>query len=148
MERHEYIMTRYIKLYQYIRYTVLDKNGEFYAHVKLRIGDVVMIKEEGGESYAIVKTIFTHKYNDGLVYAFIWVDWLKNAERTDTLLRCSIFEKQRESDTRWYRIYPISIINNVPKVHFVHACRSSCSVDSHDNTNIQYFKNTFFYKSV
>jgi len=79
MERREYIITRYIKLYQYIRYTVLDNNDEFYAHVKLHIGDVVMIKEEGGESYAIVRTIFMHKYNDGFIYAFIWVDWLKDA---------------------------------------------------------------------
>ena len=148
MKRREYIITRSIKLYKYIRYTVLDSNNEFYAHVKLHIGDVVTIKEEGGESYAIIKAIFTHKYNDANVYAFIWIDWLKDVERTDSLLRCPIFEKKRESDARWYRIYPISIINDVPKVHFVHACRSSCSPDIHDTTNIQYFKNIFFYKTV
>jgi len=148
IKRWEYIITRSIKLYKYIRYTVLDSNNEFYAHVKLHIGDVVTIKEEGGESYAIIKAIFTHKYNDANVYAFIWIDWLKDVERTDSLLRCPIFEKQRESDARWYCIYPISIINNVLKVHFVHACRSSCSPDIHDTTNIQYFKNIFFYKTV
>jgi len=148
MKQREYIITRSIKLYQYIRYTVLDNNNEFYAHVKLHISDVVTIKEEGGESYAIIKAIFTHKYNDENVYAFIWIDWLKDVERTNSLLRCPIFEKQRESDARWYRIYPISIINDVPKVHFVHACRSSCSADIHDTTNIQYFKNIFFYKTV
>ena len=71
MERREYIITRSIKLYQYIRYTVLDNNNEFYAHVKLHIGDVITIKEEGGESYAIIKTIFTHRYNDENVYAFV-----------------------------------------------------------------------------
>ena len=148
MERREYIITCSIKLYQYIRYTVLDNNNEFYAHVKLHIGDVITIKEEGGESYAIIKMIFTHRYNDENVYAFVWIDWLKDIERTDPLLKCPIFEKQRELDARWYRIYPISIINEVPKVHFVHTCRSSCSANIHDPTNIQYFKNIFFYKIV
>ena len=107
-----------------------------------------MIKEEDNESYAIVKTIFTHKYNDGNIYTFIWIDWLKDIKHIDSLLRCPIFEKQKELDIRWYRIYPISVINDIPKVHFLHACHSSCSADMHDTTNIQYFKNNFFYKLV
>jgi len=147
LEQRRYIVNWSIKLYQYIQYTVLD-NDEFYAHVKLHIGDVVMIKEEGGELYAIIKAVFTHKYNDGNIYAFVWIDWLRDVEHTDSLLRCPIFERQRESDARWYHIYSISIINDIPKVHFVHACHSSCSADFHDAANIQYFKNAFFYKSV
>src|SRR5947209_5543995 len=71
LEQRRYIVNWSIKLYQYIQYTVLD-NDEFYAHVKLHIGDVVMIKEEGGELYAIIKAVFTHKYNDGNIYAFVW----------------------------------------------------------------------------
>jgi len=54
-----------------MRYTLLDDNGEFYAHIKLHIGDVVIIKEEEDESYAIIKAIFTHKYNNDSVYAFV-----------------------------------------------------------------------------
>jgi hypothetical protein len=148
MKQFEYIITRYIKLYQYIQYTILDENSEFYAQVKLHIGDVVMIKEEDDELYAIVKMIFTHKYNDGNIYAFIWIDWLKDIKRIDSLLRCPIFEKQKELDIRWYHIYPISVINDISKVHFLHACHSSCSADMYDTTNIQYFKNNFFYKLV
>jgi hypothetical protein len=91
LEQRRYIVNRSIKLYRYIRYTVLD-NDEFYAHVKLHIDDVVMIKEEGGESYAIIKAAFTHKYNDGNIYAFVWIDWLKDIERADALLNCPIFE--------------------------------------------------------
>jgi len=131
-----------------MRYTLLDDNGEFYAHIKLHIGDVVIIKEEESESYAIIKAIFTHKYNNDFVYAFVWIDWLKDTERTDSLLRCPIFERQRESDTRWHRIYPISILNEIPKVHFVHACHPSCSADAHDDANIQYYMNQYFYKTV
>ena len=131
-----------------MQYTLLDDNGEFYAHIKLHFGDVVIIKEEESKSYVIIKAIFTHKYNNDSVYAFVWIDWLKNTECTDGLLRCPIFERQRESDTRWHRIYPISILNEISKVHFVHACRPSCSADMHDNANIQYYMNQYFYKTV
>ena len=148
MDRRQYIRRWSIKHYRYMRYTLLDDNGEFYAHIKLHIGDVIIIKEEESESYVIIKVIFTHKYNNDSVYAFVWIDWLKNTERTDGLLRCPIFERQRESDTRWHRIYPISILNEILKVHFVHACRPSCSANTHDNANIQYYMNQYFYKTV
>jgi len=71
IDRRQYIRRRSIKHYQYMRYTLLDNNSEFYAHIKLHIGDVVIIKEEESESYAIIKAIFTHKYNDDSVYAFV-----------------------------------------------------------------------------
>src|SRR5256885_14592029 len=114
-------------------YTLLNNNGVFYTHIKLHIGDVIIIKEEESESYTIIKVIFTHKYNNDSVYVFVWIDWLKNTECTDHLLKCLIFERQRESDTRWHCIYPISILNKIPKMHFVHACRSSGLADMYDN---------------
>ncbi|CAG8550515.1 5819_t:CDS:1, partial [Racocetra fulgida] len=94
MNQRRYIITHIIKLYRYIRYTLLNNDGEFYLHIKIHIGDIVTIKEENDKSYAIVKAIFTHKYNDGHVYAFVWIDWLKNTKRADSLLRYPIFEKQ------------------------------------------------------
>src|SRR5438874_12002463 len=113
-----------------MRYTLLDDNGEFYAQIKFYIEDVVIIKEEEDKSYAMIKEIFTHKYNNDSVYAFVWINWLKNTERTDRLLRCPMFEGQRESNTRWHRINPISILSEVSNVHFVHACSPSCSANS------------------
>src|SRR5438874_6655025 len=62
MDRHQYIRRRTIKHYRYMRYTLLDDNGKFYAHIKLHIGDVIIIKEDDDESYVIIKVIFTHKY--------------------------------------------------------------------------------------
>src|SRR2546427_5118845 len=100
-----------------MRYTLLNNNSEFYTHIKLHIEDIIIIKEEESELYAIIKVIFTHKYNNDSVYAFVWINWLKNTECTDSLLRCPIFERQRELDTRWYCIYPISILNEILKVH-------------------------------
>ena len=73
MDRCQYIRRQFIKHYQYMRYTLLDDNGEFYAHIKLHIGDVVIIKEED-ESYVIIKAIFIHKYNNDSVYVFVWID--------------------------------------------------------------------------
>ncbi|CAG8836079.1 28177_t:CDS:1, partial [Racocetra persica] len=46
-------------------------NRDFSVYIKLHIGDTVIIKEEGDESYTVIRTIFIHKYNDGLVYAFV-----------------------------------------------------------------------------
>ena len=46
IESSQYIRTRSIKIYRYIRYMLLDDHGEFYAHIKLHIGDVIVIKEE------------------------------------------------------------------------------------------------------
>ena len=78
----------------------MNDNGKFYAHIKLHIGDIIIIKEEEYELYTIIKIIFTHKYNNNFVYVFVWIDWLKDTEYTDSLLRCPMFEKQRELDTR------------------------------------------------
>jgi len=66
-----------------MQYTLLDNNGEFYAHIKLHIGDIVIIKEEESKLYTIIKTIFTHKYNNNSVYVFVWINWLKDTERSD-----------------------------------------------------------------
>ncbi|CAG8766963.1 11585_t:CDS:2, partial [Racocetra persica] len=84
----------------YSEYMKQHDDGGFYAHIKLHIGDIVIIKEETDESYAIVRAIFTHKYNDGNVYAFVWIDWLKKTKCTDSLLRCPIFEQQPDLDTK------------------------------------------------
>ena len=54
-----------------MQYTLLDNNNKFYAHIKLYVRDVIIIKEEEDESYAIIKAIFTHKYNNDSVYAFV-----------------------------------------------------------------------------
>ncbi|CAG8623851.1 16811_t:CDS:2, partial [Racocetra persica] len=86
--------------FEYPNNQIQDDDREFYSYIKIHIGDVVTIKEENDEFYAIVKAIFTHKYNDGHVYAFVWIDWLKNTKHTDSLLRCPIFKKQTDSDTK------------------------------------------------
>jgi len=148
MNKVEYIVTQSITFYNNISYTILGDDGELHTNIKLYPKNVVTIQEEGGESYAIVRAIFTHKYNDTKKCAFILVDWLRNTQQFETILRCLIYEKQRPTNRRWHCIYLISIISNLLHVQFLHCCTGTCQVSLHDTTNIQYLKNVFLYKAV
>ena len=41
-----------------------------------------------------------YKYNDGLVYAFIWIDWLRETSTIDPILQCPVYEVQTSENTR------------------------------------------------
>ena len=87
MQKKATIIYRRVKFYERISYTFLNSDGNFNSNLDLNIGAVVQIKEENGVSYAIIKAIFTHKYNDDLTYAFIWVDWLQESLTIDPILQ-------------------------------------------------------------
>ncbi|CAG8576314.1 12155_t:CDS:2, partial [Dentiscutata heterogama] len=91
-----------IKFYKQISYTLLNDDGTFDTYMNLHSGDIVQIQEETRLSYAILKGIFTHRYNDGLVYSFIWVDWLRECSILDPILQCPVYEKQTAKNTRWH----------------------------------------------
>ena len=74
MQKTAALIYRRVEFYKQISYTLLDDDGKFNMDLDLHIGDVVQIQEENDISYAKIKALFTHKYNNGLVYAFIWVD--------------------------------------------------------------------------
>ncbi|CAB4494408.1 unnamed protein product [Rhizophagus irregularis] len=143
------LIYRQVKFYKQISYTLLDDNGKFNSHLNLNIGAIVQIKEESGISYyAIIKAIFTHKYNDDLTHAFIRIDWMQESSTVDPILQCPIYELQKAENMRWYRVHPITTIDSHLKVHFLHNCRSTCTSDLHDALNNQYFKNEFFYTAI
>ena len=48
----------------------------------------------------------------------------------------------------WKRIHPISIVNSYQKVHFVHDCGTSCTIEKHDINNRKYFKNDFLFTAA
>jgi len=148
MQKKAALIHRRVEFYEHFSYTFLDDDGRFDSYLDLYLDDVVQIQEENGLSYAIIKALFTHEYNDGLVYAFIWVDWLRECLTPDPVLQCPIYEIQTAENTRWYRVYPISLIDSLPKVHFVHRCQSTCTTNSHDLLNNQYFKNEFYYTPI
>ena len=148
MQKQAALIYRRVKFYRQISYTLLNDDGKFNSYLDLNIGSVVQIQEENGVSYAIVKSIFTHKYNDDLTHAFIWIDWLRESSTIDPILQCPIYELQIAENTRWYRVHPITTIYGYPKVHFVHRCHFTCTSALHDTSNNQYFKNDFFYTAI
>lgn len=148
MQKRAALIHRRVEFYEQINYTLLDDDGAFNSYMKLHSGDIVQIQEENGLSYARLKGIFTHKYNDGLVYAFIWVDWLRECSTLDPILHCPVYEMQTAENIRWHRVYPISLIDNLSKVHFVHRCHSTCTSTSHDFSNNQYVRNEFYYTAI
>ncbi|RIB04468.1 hypothetical protein C2G38_2222307 [Gigaspora rosea] len=75
MEKRAALIHRRVEFYKQISYTLLNDDGIFDTYMNLHSGDIVQIQEETYLSYAILKGIFTHQNNDGLVYSFIWVDW-------------------------------------------------------------------------
>ncbi|GES75244.1 hypothetical protein GLOIN_2v1790940 [Rhizophagus clarus] len=106
--------------YELATYTMEESDGVF-SKVHLHIGDIVTIHEEdSGECYAIIKGIFKYKGNDDKYYAFITIDWFDNINRIHNVLKCPLFRIQTSQDIRWRRIFPISIIDHVQKVHFVY----------------------------
>jgi hypothetical protein len=71
----------------------------------LHLGDVVTINvndaNEEGENYAIIRAIFSHKGNNGCVYAFIAIDWLEKTNQTNNVLECPIYKIQSIRNRNW-----------------------------------------------
>ncbi len=46
-----------------------------------------------------------------------------------------------------YAVIPLTVVDKVRKVHFVHDCNARCK-DNHNLENKRYFKNDFFFKAI
>ncbi|CAG8842258.1 46456_t:CDS:2, partial [Gigaspora margarita] len=100
MKKRAALIYRNVEFYKQISYTLLNDDGTFDTYVNLYSGDIVQIQEESSLSYAILKGIFTYEYNNGLVYSFIWVDWLRECSILDPILHCPVYEIQTAGNTR------------------------------------------------
>lgn len=135
--------------------SLINKNYNFYKCVSyinaetqcyLNINDVVTIQvADYGESYAIIKGIFKHKSNDGYFYPFIYVDWFENIYKNNSRLDCPIFVLRHDDFYR--KIFPLTVVDKVRKVHFVHDCNARCK-NNHNLENRHYLKNDFFFKAI
>jgi hypothetical protein len=129
------------KFYEYASY-IQDVEVKCILHKN----DVVMIQvEDFDKSYAIIKAIFKHKGNDGQYYPFIYVDWFEDIHRNHSKLNCPIFSLCH--DNTWRKVFPLPVVDEIQKAHFVHNCNTRCE-DGHDPNNNQYLKNTFFFKTI
>ena len=139
------LVNKTCKFYEYASYIQDTQNDEVRCH--LNKNDVVTIQvADYGESYAIVKGIFKHKSNDGYYYPFIYVDWLENIYKKHKNLDCPIYILCYNNV--YHKIFPLTVVDGIQKVHFVHNCTIQCRRDNHDPNNNQYLKNSFFFKAI
>ena len=123
-----------IRWYELASYITIEENNDILSKVYLHINDFIIIQEEKyKESYAIVKGIFKHKGNDGNNYAFIVVDWFEDTKKQHSTLHCPIYNLQTE---KWRRIFPIHVIDNMKKVHFIRY------------SDKKWIKNNFYFTAI
>jgi hypothetical protein len=130
--------------YNIATYFCENDSGSFVKQ-QLHVKDIVTIQEEDyGENYAIIEAILSHRANNGKLYAFIIVNWFE--ETSQTTLGCP--EYKLVVDNSWRHIFPISVVDLVNKIHFVHKCVGNTCEASHDVTNKYYIKNMYYFTAV
>jgi hypothetical protein len=143
------LITNKIRFHNSIYYEVKNENGTI-SKIKIKSGDAIEIEEfAAGPSYAIVRSIISHKGNDNNEYQFFYITWYNQLKGNDPLLCCSRFELCHENKRNWHTIFPINVVDQQPKIHFVHACSTSsngCNMGKHDS-NI-YYKNDYFFHPI
>ena len=122
--------------YELATYTIEEHHNSSKIH--LHIGDIVTIQEENhDECYAIIKGIFKYKGNDDKYYPFIVIDWFEDTNKPHNVLKCPLYRIQATQDKRWRKIFPISIIDRVQKVHFVYDVKSEL-----------WIKNNYYFTAI
>jgi hypothetical protein len=131
-------------LFEYASFDFVKENGDTVL-CRLHVGDVVSIKIEEGENYAIIKAIFCHQQEDNIRLAFVTVDWFEDMNRT--MLGCPVFRLRTTSN--WRKVFSINLVEAINTVHFVHSCKvGECVGGIHDSRNSLYIRNVYFFKAV
>ena len=137
------VLNSKVDFYNNISYTI--KEEDHFVDVRLCVGEVVNVLEEDEteESYAIIRGIFTYERSKKL-HAFVIFDWFEKIGE-DTLLKCPKYRLRGPEEANWNRVFPLSLIDHNPKVHFVHDCDNTCSNSKHNLMNRCYLKNMYYY---
>ncbi|RIB09792.1 hypothetical protein C2G38_2251162 [Gigaspora rosea] len=106
-----------LSFYEGVTYLV-ENSYNIIEKYSLHAGDVITIQEEE----EILRAIFRHKGNNGYFYLFIVIDWLEKTNQVHSLLECPIYKVQLEKNRDWRRVYPLSVVDQIKKAHFVHRC--------------------------
>lgn len=138
-----------VNYYQSVSYVIVEPNGD-YQYIKLCVGEAVetTLSTDGQSAFGIIKGIIEHTWNDNQVYVFIYLDWLEDLKKCDSLLGCPIYRLQHRCNNSWDRIHPISIVSKSPNIPFIHYCKAGCSSQQHDTTNREYIRNDFFFTAI
>jgi hypothetical protein len=144
-----------IDFYQYLSFTILDNEDMIIIKddIKLQVGDVVEVegKEddddvENEKWFARIQAIIVYQSNDNNYHVFLLFEWFELIG-FDQIMQCDRYLLQGYRDS-WKRIHPISIVNSHQRIHFVHDCGTSCTVEIHDINNRNYLKNDFLFTAV
>ena len=127
--------------FEYASFNFLKENGDnVLCH--LHVGDVVSIKIEEGENYAMIKAIFSHQQEDGIRFAFVTVDWFE--DKNQRILGCPVFRSRNANN--WRKVFSINLVNAINTTHFVHNCKGEeCVGGVHDLRNSLYIRNIYFF---
>ena len=137
-----------ISFYEGVTYLAEDDHGNL-DKCSIHLGDVVTINvNEEGENYAMIRAIFSHKSNNGRVYAFIAIDWFEKTNQINNILECPIYKIKSTRNRDWRRIYPLMVVDQANKVNFIHNCLAGKCVNGHDLANMYYLKNNFFFTAI
>ena len=98
--------------------------------------------------HALIRAIIIHQDDSGNNNPFLLIDWFYRNGNIDTVTGFPIYGLQRSNDHSWYHLQPLIIVDQQPKVHFVHKCTSICSEESHNMNNNEYILNDFYYLIV
>ncbi|KAF0549278.1 hypothetical protein F8M41_025457 [Gigaspora margarita] len=108
----------------------------------LYVGDVVTISEKEDKSFAILRSIFSHK-RDNQHFAFIIIDRFELTNQKK--LECPVYRLQNTRE-----ICPISEVDTNNTAHFIYYCNDNeCIIGSeHNFENDLYIKNAYFFKAI
>ncbi len=99
-------------------------------------------------SYAWIYVIFIY-IKEYFNIPFLLLNWFISLEINDLKLNCSHYKLQWLSDQIWRRIYAVKWIDHQSNVHFVHQYQKTYySNINHDETNVYYLYNIFYYIAV
>lgn len=135
---HAALINSSITWYKMASYTTEDALGN-KENICLRLSDVVTIQEEEyNESFAVIQSIFRHKANNNKYYAFIIVNWFEEINQKHAVLDCPLYRLLSIDNQRWRRIFPITVIDQVNKTHFVR----------NGNGEDYWMKNEFYFTAI
>ncbi|PKC66537.1 hypothetical protein RhiirA1_535537 [Rhizophagus irregularis] len=115
------IIQRHINYYDSIQFIVRSKTDS-YTNIILRVGEA--IDEEDIDSL---------------------VNWFYKNGNVDPATGLPIYCLQESDDNLWFHLHPLIIVDQQPRVHFVHRCTGLCSEGLHNKTNMEYILNEFYY---
>ena len=144
LEDNSAIFNNTPSFFRYASFDFVKENGDTVL-CRLHIRNVVSIKIEEGENFAIIKAIFCHQQENNLRFAFIIVDWFEDMNQTK--LGYPIFKLRTASN--WRKVFSINLVDAINTVHFVHSCKGEeCTGGVHDFRNNLYMRNMYFFKAV